>query len=119
MSFFGAGLGTSHPEWRANINARYSLNVFDFDVRARYTSSMENRMGRIFPDETFTGVPSVWYWDGAVSWNVNENATVRLGVNNIFDRQPPTYAPNVQSGTEPSLYDIIGRRVYGQIGVRF
>lgn len=119
VSFFGAGLGTSHPEWRATVNTRYSLNVFDFDVRARYISSMENRMGRIFPGENFTGVPSVWYWDGAVSWNVNENATLRLGVNNIFDKQPPEYAPNVQSGTEPSLYDVVGRRVYGQIGLRF
>lgn len=119
VAFFGSDFGTSHPEWRANMNARYSVNAFDLDLRARYYSSMENRMGQIFPGESFTGVPSVWYWDGAVSWNVNENATLRLGVNNIFDKQPPEYAPNVQSGTEPSLYDVVGRRVYGQIGLRF
>ena len=46
---------------------------------------------------------------------MTDNAAFRLGVNNVFDEQPPEYAPNVQSGTDPSLYDVVGRRVFGQI----
>jgi outer membrane receptor protein involved in Fe transport len=45
--------------------------------------------------------------------------TFRIGVNNVFDRQPEQYAPNVQSGTDPSLYDVIGRRAYVSGRLRF
>jgi hypothetical protein len=40
-------------------------------------------------------------------------------VNNVADKQAPEYAPNVQSGTESSLYDVIGRRIFGQVIVKF
>ena len=43
----------------------------------------------------------------------------RLGVNNLFDRQPELYAPNVQSGTDPSLYDVIGRRFFVTVGLKY
>jgi len=39
--------------------------------------------------------------------------------NNLLDRKPETYSPNVQSGTDPSLYDVIGRRVFFQANVNF
>jgi len=72
-----------------------------------------------FPGEEFGGPASVWYWDIAGSWKFAENSQLRIGVNNAFDEEPPTYQPNVQSGTDPSLYDVIGRRVYGQVIVKF
>ncbi len=40
-------------------------------------------------------------------------------MNNVFDKQPPTYQPNVQSGTDPSTYDVIGRRVYARVNMKF
>jgi iron complex outermembrane receptor protein len=120
VSFFGEGLGTSFPEWKAVWNTRWSVSDFDFDVRAQYIASMDNRASVIFPVETsFTGTDAVWYWDAAATWNITDNASVRLGVNNLFDEQPPEYAPNVQSGTDPSLYDVVGRRVFGQIALRY
>jgi outer membrane receptor protein involved in Fe transport len=119
-SFFGEGLGTSFPEWKALWNTRWSVSDFDFDLRGQYVSSMENRANVIFPGETsFTGTDSIWYWDAGATWNVTEGASVRLGVNNLFDEQPPEYAPNVQSGTDPSLFDVVGRRVFGQIVLRY
>ncbi|MEQ8405133.1 MAG: TonB-dependent receptor [Oceanicaulis sp.] len=120
VSFFGEGLGTSFPEWKALWNTRWSVSDFDVDVRGQYISSMDNRASVIFPGETsFTGTDSIWYWDVAGTWNVTEGASLRLGVNNVFDEQPPEYAPNVQSGTDPSLYDVVGRRVFGQIVLRY
>lgn len=118
-SFFGEGLGTSFPEWRMNWSTRYSVGRFDFDARGRYISSMENRASVIFPTEEFTGTDAIWYWDFAAGWNLTDNATFRIGVNNAFDEQPPEYSPNVQSGTDPSLYDVVGRRVFGQVTLRY
>jgi outer membrane receptor for ferrienterochelin and colicin len=55
----------------------------------------------------------------AANWNVTDSISVRAGLNTAFDKQPPTYAPNVQSGTDPSLYDIVGRRWFAQVRMKF
>lgn len=120
VSFFGAGLGTSFPEWKAYLDANYSTGDIGFQVRTRFIDGMENRAARVFPgeDQAFTGTDSAIYVDTAVSFNV-EQFTFRLGVNNVFDRAPEEYAPNVQSGTDPSLFDVIGRRAFGSVRLRF
>jgi hypothetical protein len=50
---------------------------------------------------------------------VNDNIEVKLGINNLADQLPRLYGPNAQSGTDPSTYDVIGRRAFGQIKLRF
>ena len=118
-SFFGAGLGTSFPEWKAYFDVNYSTGPVGFQVRTRYIDAMKNRASVIFPGEdAFTGTGSAVYVDAAVSATI-DNITLRLGMNNVFDREPETYAPNVQSGTDPSLYDVIGRRVFASARLRF
>lgn len=80
---------------------------------------MKNRASVQYVGETsFTGVPEVWYFDTSLTWN-NDRTMIRLGVNNLFDKQPPVYAPNVQSGTDPSTYDVIGRRLFLTVGLKY
>jgi outer membrane receptor protein involved in Fe transport len=117
-SFFGAGLGTSFPKWKGQLNAALNVKPFTFETRLRYIGGMDNRMEVIFPGEDFTGPDSIIYTDVAVQADIR-NVTLRLGINNLFDLDPPTYSPNVQSGTDPSLYDVIGRRAYVQARVKF
>jgi iron complex outermembrane receptor protein len=119
VSYFGAGLGTSFPEQRANLTGQYAIGPFGFQARLRWIGDMENRAAVQFPGETFKGVPSIAYLDMSASWKFMEKSQLRIGVNNVNDKQPPSYAPNVQSGTDPSTYDVIGRRIYGQITVGF
>jgi outer membrane receptor protein involved in Fe transport len=118
-SYFGAGLGTSFPRWKGTMNMAWQLDDnLKFDTRVRYIHKMVNRAAKQFPGETFTGPGSVWYFDFGLEANVDA-LTFRLGLNNAFDRQPETYAPNVQSGTDPSLYDVLGRRAYVSARLRF
>jgi iron complex outermembrane receptor protein len=118
-SYFGAGLGTSFPRWKGNLNVNWKLDDnLSFDTRMRYIHKMVNRAERQFPGETFTGPGTAVYFDFGLEANV-EQFTFRLGLNNAFDKQPQTYAPNVQSGTDPSLYDVIGRRAYVSARLRF
>ena len=120
VSYFGEGLGTSYPKMRANLNGRWHKGPFSVGMRARWIDSMDNRAAVQFPGESsFTGTPSITYVDFSASWEFRENSQLRLGVNNAFDEQPPLYAPNVQSGTDPSLFDVIGRRIFGQVNFRF
>lgn len=119
ISYFGAGLGTSFPEQRANITGQYAIGPFGVQARLRWIGDMENRAAVQFPGETFKGVPSIAYLDLSASWKFMEKSSLRIGINNVNDKQPPTYSPNVQSGTDPSTYDVIGRRIYGQVTVGF
>lgn len=117
-SVFGAGLGTSFPRWRGTGNVAWNFDPITLSTRIRYIDKMTNRASIQFPGENFTGPGSIWYFDFAVEAKV-EALTFRVGVNNAFDKQPPQYTPNVQSGTDPSLYDVIGRRAYVQARLKF
>lgn len=120
VSYFGAGLGTSFPRWKANLNARFAFDEnIALDTRVRYIDGMQNRASVQYEGETFQGVGEAVYVDAAFDARVMDMFTFRVGVNNLFDRGPELYAPNVQSGTDPSLYDIIGRRYYVQVGLKF
>lgn len=119
IAYFGAGLGQSFPEWKATSNLTWNYEDLTTNIRARYIGSMTNRASVEFPGEKFTGVDAVWYFDASASYNVTEALTLTVGVNNVFDKQPEQYAPNVQSGTDPSTYDVIGRRLFASARVRF
>jgi iron complex outermembrane recepter protein len=120
VSYFGEGLGTSYPRMRANLNAAWHRGPFNAGIRARWIDSMDNRASVQFPGESsFSGTPSMTYVDLSLGWQFMENSELRLGVNNAFDEKPPLYSPNVQSGTDPSLFDVIGRRVFGQVNFKF
>jgi outer membrane receptor protein involved in Fe transport len=127
VAYFGAGLGQSFPEWKATFNIGWDAGPVGVDLRARYIDSMENRMKVDFPGETYFGVndpgpdvDSIIYLDAAVSWEfLEDTAELRVGVNNLTDEEPQLYAPNVQSGTDPSTYDVVGRRAFAQLNLKF
>jgi outer membrane receptor protein involved in Fe transport len=63
------------------------------------------------------------YIDLAGSYAINKNLTVRAGINNITDRDPPLSA-NVGAGagngnTYPQVYDALGRRVFMSLTAKF
>ena len=37
---------------------------------------------------------------------------VRLGVDNLLDQKVRLYTPNVQAATDPSVYDVLGRKYF-------
>ncbi len=119
VSYFGQGLGTSFPRIKGNFDIAWNVKPITLSTRIRYIDAMKNRASVQFPGETaFTGVPRVWYFDFAAQTNIDA-VTLRIGVNNAFDKKPPIYNPNVQSGTDPSLYDVIGRRAYVMAALKF
>ncbi|HVY82267.1 MAG TPA: TonB-dependent receptor [Steroidobacteraceae bacterium] len=121
VNYFGGGisLGQTFPDWRAVWNTQWNIGKFALAARARYIDKMDNRASRQFIGETFKGVGSVTYWDFAAAWKFMDRSELRIGLNNAFDKQPPTYDPNVQSGTDPSTYDVIGRRAFVRVEVQF
>src|SRR5699024_3268181 len=71
----------------------------------------------IFPADTKLGAQN--YFDLAATWRVKDNYTFRVGMNNIFDRDPPIVGSNL-GGTDvryngnpyPVVYDALGRFMF-------
>jgi outer membrane receptor protein involved in Fe transport len=55
-------------------------------------------------------IPAIGYLDLLASYDLTDNLTLRFNVNNVMDELPPTYSPSVQGNTDPSTYDVLGRR---------
>jgi outer membrane receptor protein involved in Fe transport len=90
----------------------------------RYIDAMEHEnsidFGSTDPDVCeCTAVDSMTYLDASVNWDVTENFGLRLGVENLTDEDPQLYTPSVDSGTDPSVYDVIGRRYFVQGNFKF
>jgi hypothetical protein len=68
-------------------------------------------------------VPNYFYHDITAQWSPNDTWQLTLGVNNIADKAPPTYTTNsqtgVQSNTDPSTYDVLGRRAFLTVAMKF
>jgi outer membrane receptor protein involved in Fe transport len=63
------------------------------------------------------------YFDLAGSYNVTKKITVRAGINNLFDKDPPLSglvgADFGNGNTYPQVYDALGRRVFVNVTARF
>jgi iron complex outermembrane recepter protein len=121
IPYFGAGpgLGQAFPKIKSTFSSRYAMGAFTVDGRLRYIDKMSNRMNVIFPGESFTGTPATTYLDLGASWEFLKGMTLRVGLNNALDQEARTYAPNVQSGTDPSTYDVVGRRLFMSLQAQF
>lgn len=119
IPYFGAGLGQAFPKDKLMFSVGYDFGPVALDARYRWFSSMTNRMAVNFPGEKFTGTPATGYLDVGVSAEIMKVLTLRVGLNNALDQQARTYAPNVQSGTDPSTFDVIGRRLFVQASAKF
>ena len=62
------------------------------------------------------------YIDLAASWDVNDKVTVRGGINNIFDQDPPLVDTGWSGPGTPNTwgpYDTLGRQVFVSATARF
>jgi len=105
--------GLTLPEWKFLFGLNWNYNSFSAGMRWRYIDSVENFNNR---QQVLNAVN---YFDLNTSLKVSELMTLRAGVNNLTDKQPPVYSPSIAANTDPSTYDLIGRRYYVSLTARF
>ncbi len=108
----GSGTGSETPEWRGTIQLSYGMDKFQVKTTTRYISDMYHANLVTNPLSTSTGTDATWYSDIAVRYDATESISFRMGVNNIADQRPRLYSPNIQANTDPSTYDVLGRRYF-------
>jgi len=112
----------------------YGFNNWDISLRWRYLPEAKSALQASL-DSTVGGTSPVLgaedsynVFDLAVSWDLSQRSTLRMGMDNVFDTDPvitgarvaPDPNPTTGQGTtEAGFYDILGRQIYVGIDARF
>ena len=121
VGYFGNTCGTPNPKWRHTARLTWS-SPYDVNVSGtwRYFGAVKDEGtstnsflsgSTISPNGKF---PAVSYFDLSASYNFAKKYTARIGVRNLFDKDPPlavTGAPFGNGNTYPVAYDALGRQL--------
>jgi iron complex outermembrane receptor protein len=127
----GASCGVPSPEWRHKFRTTWETPWnFDLALTWRHIGAVDQegtssspllRNTAIAPADRTLGKRD--YFDLAGSYNVTKKITVRAGINNLFDKDPPLSglvgAGFGNGNTYPQVYDALGRRVFVNLTARF
>lgn len=113
--------GTPTPEWRHRFRAAWSTpwNV-ELVGTWRYFGEVSREVtvpagGTVVPATGLNSIGTDWdavnYFDFAGNWQVFDNTSIRFGVNNALDEDPPlgTNTNTSNGNTFPQVYDSLGR----------
>ncbi len=116
--FFGQNCGDPTARWK--WSSRVSL------IDGPVTASLRWRhLGRTRDDDDDTDfiveeIDAYDLFDLSFAFNVNDNLTLNMGVNNLFDKSPPILGFNQeQANTYPGTFDVIGRDFFISANLRF
>ncbi|HEX7272205.1 MAG TPA: TonB-dependent receptor [Casimicrobiaceae bacterium] len=127
---YGNTCGVPLPRWRNvltttwntpwNWNAGFRWRYYD-SVSIDLSSSNPLLNGAFNPPDQTLGTRN--YIDLFGQWAVTKNFTVRLGVNNVFDKDPPITSignlPYYNGNTYPQFYDTLGRNFFLNVTAKF
>jgi iron complex outermembrane receptor protein len=114
----GDCVACAFPDYKVLLNARWQFKDFGAGLRARYLPAMDNKYTTYDPFTT-VGVPAITYLDANLSWHMADKLELRAGVENLTDETPPIYTAGVQMNTDPSTYDVLGRRYFLRANMKF
>ena len=112
-------VGNAFGEWKLFTTLSYNVGPFGAQVRWRYLDSMIDQSCIGKSTCTATSPGSVSYYDLTGDWKINDNYELSAGVLNVADKQPPFFTSFIQANTDPSTYDVLGRRYYIGLKARF
>jgi outer membrane receptor protein involved in Fe transport len=141
-SSFGTGAGIPVFRWRNTLRTTWSTPWSGLDVSLawRYFAAVKTEMlsgnpnltagtgtianGGISNTDAFLSSRS--YFDLTAAMKLGDKVTLRLGVNNIFDKDPPIVGSSTLPGppagngnTFPQVYDSLGRYIFGELIAQF
>lgn len=114
----GDSVGSAYPDYKLFFNADWNRGPLGVGLRVRHLPEMENKYASYDPFTT-VGVEATTYLDANVSWQFGEGINLLIGVENLGDTEPPQYTSFIEMGTDPSTYDVLGRRYFARANVRF
>ena len=108
---FGVTCGNPYSKWRLSTRATYATGPVTVSVLYRHLSAVKD-------DDSATTyaverIKAYDYFDLTAAFRIKDGFTWSVGVNNLFDKQPPILGDNQeQANTYPSTYDPYGRAFF-------
>lgn len=136
VGYYGPFCGEGFPKWVHGMRTTWSAldNVVNVSLNWRYQGPMTITFnapadtgipyGAANRRSTYNRIGAYNYFDLATTFNVAKRYTLRLAVNNLFDRDPPLI-PNSRSelgllrNNTVFRYDLLGRQIVAGATVRF
>lgn len=127
---FGSTCGTPLPEWRHKLRGTW-MTPWGVDLALTWRYMGKSDLDRTSTNKLLAGTSheadrhfdAQNYFDIAASWNATRWLTVRGGINNLVDKDPPVGGvtpTGVGNGnTFPQVYDALGRRVFINLTAKF
>ncbi|HET9865460.1 MAG TPA: TonB-dependent receptor, partial [Steroidobacteraceae bacterium] len=137
---YGSTCQTVNPRWRHNLRSTWQT-PWNFDVALTWRFISGVKLDNNDSDPTLRGAehrdpgtgaplykafgaefPTFSYFDLAGTWNATDDIQVRLGINNILDKDPPLGTVEVVGGGAAntySTYDMMGRQVFMSMTAKF
>ncbi len=118
------------PRWRhtARVSWKTPWNM-EASLRWRYIGSADLDSNTSQPgltngahDSFDATIPAINYFDLSGTWRIKDGLTLRAGVNNIFDKDPPIVDSGLTGTGTPntfSIYDQLGRHVFVGLTAEF
>jgi len=139
--YFGPICGTPAPKWRHKLRVTWTSPWdIDFSAQWRYMSAVWLDVNQA-NEPTFAGycgggcydfqdakINAYNYLDLSASWTIRDGLTLNFGVNNVFDKNPPTLdsenigvtgPPFGNGGTYPQVYDSLGRMLFADVVIKY
>ena len=130
---FGPTCQTVNPTWRHNLRTTWKTPWdVDLAVTWRYVGSVSldnnssdptlNGSANLGGFDKFNAKIGAYSWiDLSASWQFMENVTLRAGVNNLFDKDPPLVSSDLVSGGAANtyaFYDSFGRQLFASFSLK-
>jgi len=121
------------PKWRHKLRVSYDTPIqgFSAGLQWRYLSAITQDVNSPNPllhtpgGPPPVGIPNYMYFDLTASYVVNKNISVRVGANNVLDKDPPLtstayFSTAFENGnTFPGTYDALGRYLFANVTMQF
>ena len=112
------------PETRFNLSFDYKINDFNVFSQVRYRGETNDRNDNTIHTDALNTMDSVVYVDLRGSYQINDGTNVYVGLNNLFDENPPamgfTHKYFQQAvNTNGTAFDTVGRQWYAGVTVEF
>lgn len=117
---YGADCGEPTPEYKHSAQASWYTGPFTTSLRWRHIGAVEADDATAVSDLS-DNIDAANYFDVTFGYDVTDNFTATIGVQNISDVDVPILGTTAseQANTWPATYDTLGRRLFVSGTMRF
>jgi iron complex outermembrane receptor protein len=133
---WGSTCNAPSPKWRHVFNTTWATPWAGLDVTARWRYIGGTNVDRTSSNPLLNAlyyaatahIPAYSYFDLSASMPITAGSSIRLGINNLTDKNPPLVlngnysdCPNTtcNDNTWAGTYDALGRYIYAHLSVKF